>query len=549
MPFKYDAISETEHDTAEYAEARSKKLNLLAKWSMKADNFKIKSIDFWTHLYKRGNVPVMVEWIQEIGKKKVAKPVFDDDNNIVDTEIEEIEGAIVNRPTFKVLAIESLFADTAIGKIQDQECVMVTSVVSITDIVDGIRNGLYREDLLDDLNKSHQWDGYSGGNDSEDDQRQNRGLDLDVSNAGTGQYLKWESFVNLPVDEEEETWDLYENVPERYRVTMFGNTPTTSVVARIERNQEPDDTIPIELIHANPDNDDYLYHISDYEVIRSNIAVETTILRQMIDNNTLVNKPPLKELDGAVRGSDRSFGPDARWKVDEMGAIDTFDIKPLSQENMGVLEYIKEDSNTANSIDKNMIGDNFGARTTASEATTITSNSRRPNIVKIEYALAQLFGFYAKRLKVNWEAYGRHDQIVQITDENENKVFIKPDKLGGEYDVVIDIVDEMKDDEVKAQRLINGAQTFSSIPQLARQMDWSLIAQQMADSLFGTAKFVTGAIEGDVVANAQRNIQQMLSQGIPLSGMTPDMNLKKHLEIYKQEARSGGLAMRIRMRI
>jgi len=535
MPFKYDAISDSEFDLAEHAEGRARKLNLLAKWSMKADGFKVKSIDFWTHLYKRGNVPVMVEWMQELGKKKVSKPIFDDDNNIVDTEIEEIDSAIVNRPTFKVLAIESLFADTAIGNIQDQECVIVTSVVGMTNIVDSIRNGVYRENLLDDLNKSHQWDGYSGGNDSEDDKRQNRGLDLDVSNAGTGQYLKWEAFVNLPVDEGEGTWDLLKNVPRRYRVTMIGNSPTTSVVARIERNQEPDDTIPIELIHANPDDDDYLYHISDYEVVRSNIAVETTILRQMIDNNTLVNKPPIKELDGAVRGNDRSFGPNARWKMDDLNAIDTFDIRPLAQENMTVIEYVKEDSNTANSIDKNMIGDSFGARTTASEATTISSNSRRPNIVKIEYALEQLFQFYAKRLKVNWEAYGRHDQIIQITDENENKVFIKPQNLGGEYDIVIDVVDDMKDEEVKAQRLINGAQTFANIPQLAQQMDWSMLAEQLADNLFGTTKFVTGDAEGDVIANAERNILQMLNQGVPLSGMTPNMNLKKHLEIYKQE--------------
>ena len=535
MPFKYDPISESEFDTSEHADERANKLNLLAKWSMKNDNFKVKSINFWTHLYKRGNVPVMVEWKQEIGKKKVSKPVFDEDNNIVDTEIEEIETALVNRPVFKVLAIESLFADTAIGNIQDQECVIYTSMVSITNIVDGIRNGLYRENLLEDLSGSHQWDGTADGNDSEDDQRKNRGLDLDVSNAGTGQYLKWEAFVNMPIDMEEESWDLMKNIPERYRVTLIGNSPSTALVARIERNQEPDDTIPIELIHANPDDENYLYHISDYEVVRSNIAVETTILRQMIDNNTLVNKPPMKELEGAVRGSNRAFGPDARYIMDDLNAIDTFDIRPLSQENMLVLGYIKDDSNTANSIDKNMVGESFGARTTASEATTISGNSRRPNIVKIEYALEQLFQFIAKRYKVNWEAFGRHDQIIQITDEKDNKVFIKPSNLGGEYDIVIDVVDDMKDEEVKAQRLINGAQTFASIPQLAQQVDWAMLGEQLADNLFGTTKFITGASDGDVVANIQRNINQMLNQGIPLSGMTPDMNLKKHLEMYKSE--------------
>lgn len=536
MPFKYEPVSDSEVEAPEHAEARAKRLNLLAKWSMKNDNFNVKSINFWNHVYKRGNTPVMVEWIQEIGKKTVSRPIFADDGiTIEDYEIVEYDGTIVNRPTFKVLQVESLFADTAIGCIQDQECVIVTSVISMTDIVAGITNGFYREDLLENIGTSHQWDGSSGGHDNKDSYNENRGIDQDSQNSGTGQYLKREVFVNLPVDEENETWDIYKNVPKRFRVTLIGNTVSSCLVARIERNSEPDDAIPIELIHANPDDDDYLYHISDYEVVRSNIAVETTILRQMIDNNTLVNKPPIKEVDGAVRGNNRAFGPDARWKMDDLNAIDTFDIRPLAQENMLVLEYIKDDSNTANSIDKNMIGESFGARTTASEATTISGNSRRPNIVNIEYILEQLFQFLAKRYKVNWEAYGRHDQIIQITDENDERVFIKPEGLGGEYDIIIDVVDDMKDDEVKAQRIINGAQAVAQIPEMAQQFDWKALAEDYAEFIFGSSKYVKGDAEGDAIMNAQKNIQLMLNNGVPLTGMTPNMNLKKHLAIYKEE--------------
>ena len=329
MPFSYDPISDNiEEDEA--AEERAERLNLLAKWSMKQDNFNLKSIDFWTQVIKRGNVPVMVEWIQEMGKRKVADPQYDEEGNVTGHEILEVDTAVVNRPTLNILPIEGLYADTAIGNIQDQECVIVTSVVSITDIADGIRKGLYAEDTISKLSRSHQWDGFSGGYDNEEKKKENRAMERRPTNTGTGQYLKREIFVNLPIDLEKEEWDPQMYVPQRYRVTMFGNIPTNSIVARVERNQEPDDAIPIELIHANPDDHDLLHHISDYEVIRGNMAAENTIIRQTIDNNTLVNKPPLIEQDGAIRGNDRTFGPDARWVGDDINAIKTFDIRDIS---------------------------------------------------------------------------------------------------------------------------------------------------------------------------------------------------------------------------
>ncbi len=534
VPFKYDAISSSEFDKAEYADARADKLNLLAKWSMKNDKFGLKCIDFWTQVYKYGNVPVMVEWVQEMGKKVISEPVFEPGtNNITDTVKREIDTAIVNRPTFNVLPVESLYADTAIGNIQDQECVIVSTVVSMTDLIDGVRSGIYREDLIELIGRTQQWDGSSGGYDNQNNKKNNRGMEREPTNSGTGQYLKREIFVNMPIDDEKETWDEMKNIPKRFRVTMFGNTPNSAIVARVERNQEPDDTIPIEMIHANPDDGDLLYHISDYEVIRSNIATETTLIRQTLDNNTLVNKPPQWEVAGAVEGNDRSFGPEARWIVDDPNSIGFIDVRDLSQTNIQLLQYIKEDSNTANAIDKNMVGESFGARTTASEATTISGNSRRPNVVNIEYILQQFVSFYAQRLKVSWEAYGRHDQIIQITDDNENRHFIKPTGISGEFDIVVDVVDDMKDEEVKAQRLINGATTFANNPQLSGQVDWALMASELAESIFGTDKFIVPAQDGDAVATANNNLVMMLQHGQPPQ-LTPDMNLAKHLEVYKE---------------
>ncbi len=534
MPFKYQSLAEDEDSKPEIAEKRADTLNKLAKWSMKKDKFNRKSIEFLTQLGKNGNTPVLIEWIQRMGEKKVRIPRFDEDGITIagyDTEI--IQTVVENRPTMEILPIEGVMLDTAIGDVQRQECVIISSVVSMTTIINGISTGIYRKNLLENIGRAQQWDGFSGGFENEQEKKENRGMENKPTQTGTGQYLKREVFINLPIDEEKETWDELKNVPQRFRITMFGNTPHNTVVGRIERNQEPDDTIPLEMIHANPDDNDLIYHISDFEVIKSNMAAQTTLARQIIDNNTLVNKPPTIRERGAVDGNDFTFGPNANWVADTVNSIKEYSVRDVSQSSLLLLDHYEQDSNTANSIDKNMVGESFGARTSASEANSISGNSRRPNIVNIEYILDQFLGFYADRLKVNWEAYGRKDQVVQITDENDNLAFVRPTDIAGEYDIVIDIMDDIKDTAVEGQRMINYMQTVGGIQQLSQQQDWKMLAEDFSESIMGSSKYVIGASDGDASALAMANLQAILVNGVQPQ-MTPDMNLAKHLEIYKE---------------
>lgn len=536
MPFRYEALTDQNADSPEFAKKRARNLNLLAKWSLKKDKFNIKSIDFWTQINKYGNIPVMVEWMQTRGDKKVSIPVFSkDDPPVLESyQTETLKDVIKeNRPVFTILPIESVKADSTIGNIQDQECVIVSSIVSIGAMVDGISTGLYRDDLISELTKAHQWDGYTGF-ENQDAKESNRSFVDSPTKAGTGQYLKREIFVNVPIDEEKEEWDESDYIPKRYRVTMFGNDPQSALIARIERNQEPDDTIPIEMIHANPDDPDYLYHISGFEVIRSNIATETTLIRQIVDNNTLVCKPPLIEVRGEVDGIDREFRPDQRYVADNINSISEFTIRDISQPTIGVLSYLKEDSNTANGLDKNMQGESFGSRTSSQEAGNIAANSARPNLVNIQYILEQLLPFVATRYKIGWETYGTKEQIVQITDENDNLVSVSPANISGEYDVVVDIVDDIKDGAMKSQRLINYAQVVGGVPELSATVDWEAFSNLLAEQMLGTSKFITGGNDGDAKDLAETNIIMMLQSGIRPQ-FNDAMNLKKHLEMYKAE--------------
>ena len=528
VPFRYDSIDNPAiPGSGQDSEQRERKLNMLAKWSMKKDAFKLKLIEFCVQVHKYGNIPVMTEWKQVIDRQIKRIPIAGTDQ----FTLEEREVITENRPCTTILPIESVLGDINIGNIQDQECVEVLALAGMKDIIDGIQTGIYRDDLLELLGKTHQWDGTSGFI-NKDYKIDNRKID-DLSAAGTGKYLKREVFVNLPINEDG-VWDEIANIPLRFRVTLFGNASRQSVVARVERNQEPDDAIPIEMIHANPDDSDMLYHISDYEIIRSHISTEMTIIRQTIDNNTLVNKPPMWEVDNEVKGNDRQFGPDARWEVDSKDSIGFIPVRPLTQDNMLLLDYIDNDSNSSVALDKNSMGEAFGSRTSAGEANTISGNTRRPNLVKIEYIAEQLMPFIAKRFQLGWESYGYAEQIVQITDENDNKIMIRPDNLGGEFDIVVDIMDDAKDQVVKAGRMRDYMQTASAIPQLAETTDWVELNKEYQQVVFGSSKYTLNGGNGDVEIVARQNLEAMLLRG-ETPQFTPGMNLKAHLKIYQGE--------------
>ena len=537
VPFKYEPLKEG----MILARDDSEKANLLAKWTMKKDRFDLKCIDFWWQIKKYGNIPVMVEWMTRSDEREIRTPIIGEDGSIEGFEFEMEEYIAENRPVFSILPIESVKADPMIGNIQDQECVIVVSTVGLSEIVAGIRDGYYREDLLEDLKANHQWDG-STGKPNKDEKKNNR----DLANIGdgtcSGQYLKREGLINIPVDDGE--WDGVENIPERYRVTLFGNDPSSSLVARIERNQEPKDSIPIEMIHAKPDDTDYLYHISDYEVVRSNMSVETTLIRQIIDNGGLVNKnvmwEVMNEVQGGVSGpNDREFKSGQRFILNAPNSMGQFAVRDISQSAMGVLEYIKEDSNTALSIDRNMTGKSYGARTSALEADEIADNAKRPNMVGIEYILEQLLGFVADRYMEGWKAYALPEQVIHITGKDEKEFEIHPAQIDWSLNIVVDILDDVKVGAVEVNRLMNYAQTMAGIPGFAQTTDWEKLNKVIAEKMLGTSEFVTADYYGDTVAVARTNLYDMfnteLNEEDRIPEFAPNMDIVRHLQVYKEE--------------
>ena len=89
----------------------------------------------------------------------------------------------------------------------------------------------------------------------------------------------------------------------------------------------------------------------------------------------------LQEVIGEVEGNDRTYGPNARYQVENKDSIGWVQTPNLAQTNLGFIDYLKEDSKTANSIDKHMNAQSKGASKSATEAGHIASKSEQPRRV------------------------------------------------------------------------------------------------------------------------------------------------------------------------
>jgi hypothetical protein len=476
-PFSYSPVVNTEvFGSEEESRAACSQANALARWTMKMDRFKVKFINFCHQLKKYGNVPVMFYQNYLEGEADVFEPKFettvDGEGRLVQkqtgTKVSRKKVVKQNWPTFKVLPIDSVYADVLIGDLQRQECVIVVSAEPKSEIISRAVSGEYDREQCDKITSSHKWDGSSYAT-----MKQERLTNQDVESpmTATDQYLVFDIFIRVPMDGEEYD-ETGETDPQIYWLTVVGSDPKTGIPVRFERNPDPDDEIPIFMMHSLPDDEDVLYHVCEAQVIRSNYSVECTIKNQMIDNNSEVNHPPLIEVDSAVRGTDRQFKPNARWIADSIDSIKDFPVRDLSQHNMALLEYIRTDQKEALSATSNILGEAYGGRTTAMEASNAYKNAVQPHMVTIEYNLDAFLTVYARKMLSLWRKYAKPGQVVAISDEFEIRQ-VNPKNLIGEFDIEINAVEQYEDDVVTVQQMYELLQISASNPLIAKSVDFT----------------------------------------------------------------------------
>jgi len=542
VPFKYEPIINDDNpETYEKGEAMAGQLNVLAKWTMKHDKFNKKSIEFWHQIFKIGNVPIMAEQIVKKGKRKVREPVIQPMQNQATGEIEaqivgfkeyEQEFTVDNYPSVRILPTETLYADMYIGSIQGQNCIVIPGLKNYSELLDGARASYYDAEAVQSLAGTelwgkYRWDGVSGEPLTRFKLANNEAL---AGDSYTGQFLVWDVFMRSPI--ENGTWDT-KNQPNIWWGTFVGNDINNSLCIRLEENSDPDGEFPVEMIHCLPDDPDILYHTSPAQIIRSNYSVECTLKNQAIDNCTLVNRPPLKMLEGQVRGKKFEFTPGKVFICDSQNSLEEFQIRDTTQITTNFLNYIRDDTMSALATDKPFMGESFGARTSATEASNTYKNSVQPHMISIRYILEQYLGFYAKKLKSYWQNFSDPLQVVRITGEQQTSV-IRPSTIYGEFDVEVDIVDEFEDDVVESQKINEAIRTFGQNPAFLQVIDVSELARAWFKRYkFDYGKIVTGRVDKDAEVVA-RNENTSLLGGIYVRPQ-PNQNHGVHLAEHKGE--------------
>lgn len=539
VPFKFEPVTnEAVFHSSEDADEMAHQHNTLARWTLKQDRFASKFISFCHALKKYGNVPVLFFQNQKIEKRTVMEPqstfVPQPNGEVLEIEGEakpvEVDVVVENWPSWRALPPDAVYADVYIGTLQDQDCVVLPSLKSRAGMLAEVKGGNWNQKQFEKVTATYKWDGSTNVS-FRQDRMANEGLSAPPAD-GTEMYMVWDIFIRCPIDGKK--WDDEAETIDIYWITVVGNTIGTGIVVRFQENEDPDGEIPVWMFHSLPGDDDILYHMSEAQVVRSNYSVECTIKNQMIDNNSNVNNPPLKEIEGQVRGTDRAYGPNKVFRMDSPDSLQEFDVKPLSQENILLLNWIRDDTRSALSTTGNVLGESFGGRTSALEASNAYRNSIQPHMITVRYILENFLGVLARKMLSYWDKFAMPGQILAISDETQLRT-VYPAGLHGQFDIEINVIDDYEEDVVQSQKIYDVINLVGANPEIAKHIDiGELMTTWLSKSKINNPKIVKRPFDYDAKEVARRENRAMMQGAVPAT-VKQGENLTIHLAEHEGE--------------
>jgi len=432
--------------------------NLLLRQTMEWDDMRRKLVELAVMLFKYGNIPVCIEWKKEYSE---VLDWFTQADGITKT-LQRKKVPTKNYPSLGWILPENFYFDPNIGDIQSQPCIMVKGPVGIGDILNQVEVGEYVN--FDKINKSHLYRGDTIG--TKDNKEANSGLD-GTDDLTTGLFLQFDIHCMLPIDETKpkgKRWDDKKHVPKRFWITAIcSEKPDDGVFVRIQRNRDPDDLYPVQVISWMPDDSDQLFKVSLAQLIRGNFSEATTSKLQAIDARTLNNNRPIKIRRGNVRMADGS--ENFKWDKDavficEQDINGDVGVEPPMQvqDNMNMLSYLDSDCDEIAGTGRVMRGEPMGGRTSSSEATNAYNAAARPHFMKFRYIFETLFGFYARILRY-WQVYGDEQVLIRATG-NGRPTTVNPRALRVNYSTHVICVDEYEKNILQQDKFAYAARTM-----------------------------------------------------------------------------------------
>lgn len=518
---------------------QSDQWNCLLKWNLKQDDFPLKSAAALFGVTKYGNIPVLVEWVRREELRSRFEPVHEivinpatGEPEVVQTGLEEVTKPVTTKNyfSFRTLQIDSLFADPYIPNLNDQNVVVVLTLNNKATLLERAKAGIYDLEITKNLGPQQMWDGTTN-KPLLQEKLKNEGITNTTSGSDSKLFLTYDIFIRYPIVDGK--FNEVEGDHDWRLITVVGNTIENGTVLRFDDNEDPDHELPIYMIHDKMDDEDFLYHMSRAQAVRSNYSVECTLKNQMIDNGALANRPPMKEIEGGVRGTDRTWNPNATFIMDTQESLMPMPVSLLGQHNSLLLEYIKSDTKTALNTDNLMMGESAGARTSAYEISKLDKYSSTPHLVDVEYVLYQFLTFYGRKFLSYWRKYRLPEQVLAITDENILKE-IKPDNLHGEFDIEIDIVNEYQADMVDSAALDKALTMITQNPAFTANVDVAeLLTEWFKKNHLHYTKIIRRPLDSDATEMATAE-NVMMMEGIPVHPKQGE-NDQIHINVHKSE--------------
>jgi hypothetical protein len=538
-PFRYRPLyADGSFLKEEEGKALADQHTALARWNNINDGFERKMIEGLTLLNKYGNLPVGLCWNRKVGSRWMKTPIRGEQSApteippIVGYELVKRDHIINNHLSLMFMPNENFYADRHIGDMQKQNCVMTRTLSNYNDFYEGQRAGYY--DNVDEIKEVQIYRGEYDQN-LHSDKMLNLGMGAG-DDTQTGQFEQWDVWVRLPIDEMTGEWNEKTIVPKLYWLTFVGALRGgTPVCIRFERNPDPSDMIPWMMWHQLPDDGDNLYHLAGAQIIMSNYDELTTAKNQAIDNRTLHNRKPLKAVYGEVYSDDIKFGAGKVINVERMDSIGEFQISDITGTIMANISYLEEDANRAMNTDRPIEGIPLGQRTSATEAANVYEQSRMPHLIHARYQLGQVLRFYGEHLPRYWQLFALPGQVLEISGENE-RTEVKADQLFGDYEVVIDVVEEAGNDSIRQQSIDMALMQFTQNPTFAQYMDIPNLLKEWFKSKrwSGASRFIKEPKSFDAERVARAENQMMVEVANPVYiEPSPDENKAAHLKVHE----------------
>ena len=538
-PFTYVPVKNPEiwADTTEM-QAQSSVRATLADWSMKTQDWDSRQLDFYRTSVKYSNMPVRISMYPKMKKIRVKNSR----NQIVEKEVN-----IANYPKVEAIPIYNLYADRNIGTIKDQTFVFVTTKQPLTDIT------------KDKLTSESQWEkvfatpedvAYSQGTyDIEAKLIANKGETVDDVSATDAR--RWDVYAKLRLDKSGMiSTDMKDKVG-LYWFIGYGDDPQGATYTACLSEFDPDNEIPIRMVHTTAGDPNELYHPMFSELIRTHYGMECVVaskqidaFREVVDGLTVVEPNAFesepKDLAAYYEKSDGGtiFARNGQGER----AVRRITVQDNTQMCQFMATVLEENQMKIASLSPNQLGQGLGGRAPATEVIAVNQFSMQPQFAWVTYYLSQLYGFIGSKMARYWEVYGTKANILAIAGEDLQG---RTPGLYGEFDVKVVTGDEYLTSNVEGNQMIQMLQTVASNPALLKspkhevRVDLMLVEGFKKVGMKNASRFIVRK-DGDAAFRQRTEIETMwLTETMiqPLPEDDHDSHIAE-IDAYKLEKRN-----------